>query len=160
MRCPGSIVQACMKQTFVSTCRERRLAPFRFTTPSAAALSVHKTIVPEEQLHILLRGSLVAIPSQAPPTSAINSDSPELKQTLSCFLEEACTGHHVSSTEPLTQTAIPEVASTDLNVSSPISIESSPRPNLAECPQFQEHRNCNPQSCCTQDAQPNISASA
>ena len=54
-----------------------RLAPLRFT---AAALSVHKAIVPAEQLHILLQWSLVAIHSQAPPTSAINSDSPELKQ--------------------------------------------------------------------------------
>ena len=59
----------------------------------------------DNQLPILLHWSLVAIPSQAPPTSAINLDSPELKQTMFCFLEEAYTRYHVSSTEP--QTAIP-----------------------------------------------------
>ena len=57
---------------------------------------------------ILLHWSLVAIPSQAPPTSAINSDSPELKQTMFCFLEDAYTGYHVFSIEPLIQTAIEE----------------------------------------------------
>ena len=57
---------------------------------------------------MLLHWSLVAIPSQAPPTSAIISYSPELTQTMFCFLEEPYTGYHVSSTEPLTQTAIPE----------------------------------------------------
>ena len=36
------------------------------------------------------------------------SDSPELKQTMFCYLEEAYTGYHMSSTEPFTQTAIPE----------------------------------------------------
>ena len=71
-------------------------------------LQVHKTIVPEEQLHILLHWSLVAMPSQAPPTNAINSDSPELKQTMSCFLEDAYTGYQVFSAEPLTHTAMPE----------------------------------------------------
>ena len=39
---------------------------------------------------------------------AISSDSPELKQTTFCFLEDAYMGYHVFSTEPLTQTAIPE----------------------------------------------------
>ena len=57
---------------------------------------------------MLLHWSLVAIHSQAPPSSAIISDSPEHTQTMFCFLEEAYTGYHVSSTEPLTQTAIPE----------------------------------------------------
>ena len=96
------------KKTFVSTWRVRRLAPLRFTNPRAAELSVHSTIVPSEQLHILLHWSIVAIPSEAPPTSAINSDSPELKQTIIYFLEDAQMGYHVFSTEPLTQTAIPE----------------------------------------------------
>ena len=67
----------------------RRLAPLRFTNPRAAELSVHSTIVPSEHLHILLHWSIVAIPSQAPPTSAMNSDSPELKQTIIYFLEDA-----------------------------------------------------------------------
>ena len=58
---------------FVSTWRGRRLAPLRFTNPRAAELSVHRTIVPSEQLHVMLHWSLVAIPSQA-PTNAINSD--------------------------------------------------------------------------------------
>ena len=80
----------------------------RFTNTRAAALSVHTTIVPGEQLHILLHWSLVAMPSQAPPTGAINSDSPELNQTMLSFLEDAHTGYNVFSTEPLTQTAIPE----------------------------------------------------
>ena len=63
-----SRLQAWTKWTFVSTCRVRRLALLRFTKPSAAGLSVHTTIVPAEQLHILLHLSLVAIPSHAPPT--------------------------------------------------------------------------------------------
>ena len=83
-------------------------ASTRFTNPRAAELSVHRTIIPSEHLHNLLHWSLVAIPSQAPPTSAISSDSPELKQTMFCFLEDAHTGYHVFSLEPLTQTAIPE----------------------------------------------------
>ena len=132
-----------------ATCRVRRLAPLRFTSPRAAELSVHSTIVPGEQLHILLHWFLGAIPSQAPPTSAISSDSPQLRKTMFCFLEDACTGYHVFSTEPLTQTAIPE------------QLHRSPlRPNLAECPQFQEHQDCNQRSCCMQDFQSNISANA
>ena len=71
-------------------------------------VTVHRTIVPDEQSHILLHWSLVAIPSQAPPTSAINLDLPELKQTMFCFLEDAYTGYHVCPTVPLTQTAILE----------------------------------------------------
>ena len=62
-----------------------------FTNPRAAELSVHSTIIPGEQLLIMLHWSLVAIPSQAPPTSAISSDSPELRQTMFCFLEDAYT---------------------------------------------------------------------
>ena len=42
IRCPGSIAQACIKWTLVSTWRVRRLAPF-FTNPRAAELSVHST---------------------------------------------------------------------------------------------------------------------
>ena len=83
-----------------------RLAPLRFTNPRAAELSVHSTTVPGEQVHILLHWSLVAIPSQVPPTSAISSDSPEQRQTMFCFLGDAYMGYHVFSTEPLTQTAI------------------------------------------------------
>ena len=56
--------QACMKNTFVSTWRVRRLAPLRFTNPSATRQSLQMSNC-----------------SQAPPTSAINLDSPELKQT-------------------------------------------------------------------------------
>ena len=66
MRCPGSIAQACIKLASAST------RSLRFTNPRAAALSVHRTIVPGEQLHILLHKFLVATPSQAPPTSATN----------------------------------------------------------------------------------------
>ena len=39
-----------------------------------------------------------------------------------CFLEDAYTGCHVFSTEPLTQTAIPEQLRRSFDVSSPISI--------------------------------------
>ena len=77
-------------------------------SPRAAGLSVHSTIVLGEHLHNLLHWSLIAIPSQAPPTSAISSDSPELKQTMFCFLEDAYTGYHVFSPESLTQTAVPK----------------------------------------------------
>ena len=82
IRCPCSIAQTCIKATFLSTWRLRRLAPLRFTNPRAAELSVHSTIVPGEHLHNLLDWSLVAIPSQAPPNSAISSDSPELKRIM------------------------------------------------------------------------------
>ena len=61
-----------------------------------------------EQLHILLHWSLVAIPRklhQPVPSTRTHRNS---KQTMFCFLEEAYTGYHVFSTEPLTQTAIPE----------------------------------------------------
>ena len=94
--------------TFVSTWRVRRLAPLRITNRRAAELSVHSTIVPGEHLHNLLHWSFIAIPSQTPPTSAISSDSPELKHTVFCFLENAYIGYHVFSTELLTQTAVPE----------------------------------------------------
>ena len=75
-------VDLCVHVASASTCT------VSLHEPSAAALSVHRTIVPDEQLHILLHSSLVAIPSQAPPASAINSDSPELEQTMFCFLEK------------------------------------------------------------------------
>ena len=39
IRCPGSIAQTCIKVTFVSTWRVRRLAPLRFRNPRAAELS-------------------------------------------------------------------------------------------------------------------------
>ena len=76
-----------------------RLKERRFTSPRTAELSVHSTIVLSELLHNLLHWSLVAIPSQAPPTSAISSDSLELKHTMFCFLED------MFSTEPLNQIA-------------------------------------------------------
>ena len=79
---------------------------------------MHSTIVPGEHLHNLLHWSLVAIPSQAPPTSAISSDSPELKQTMSCFLEDAYTAYYMFSTEPCNS----RIAATVFDVSSPISI--------------------------------------
>ena len=82
--------------------------PLRFTKSRTAELSVHSTIVPGEHLHNVFHWSLVAILSQAPPTSAISSDSPELKQTMFSFLEDAHTGYHVFSAEHVTQTAIPE----------------------------------------------------
>ena len=122
MRCPGSIAHAFIQQTFVSTWRVRGLAPLRFTNPRAAELSVYSTIVPSEHLHNLLHWSLVAIPSHAPPTSATSSDSPELRHTMFCFLEDAYTGYHVFSTEHLTQTANSRVAATVFDASSPISI--------------------------------------
>ena len=84
--------------------RVRRFAPLRFTN----SLSCPCTIVPGEHLQNLLHWSLVAIHSQAPPTSAIGSGSPELKQTKFCFLENAYTGYHVFSTEHLTQRETPE----------------------------------------------------
>ena len=49
---------------------------------------MHNTIVPGEHWHNLLHWSLVAIPSLAPPTIAVSSDSPEIKQTTFCFLED------------------------------------------------------------------------
>ena len=106
----------------MSTWRVRRLAPLRFTNPRAAELSVHSAILPGEHLHSLLHWSLLAIPSQAPPTSAISSDSPELKQTMFCFLEDAYTRYHVFSTEPLTQTAIPEYLRRSLTSPASISV--------------------------------------
>ena len=98
IRCPGSTAQASMKWTCVPdlhevTCvsarRVQRPTPLRsHTKPSAAELSLHKTIVEAEPLHILLQGSRVAIPSLAPPLSAIISDSLEHKQTMFFFFLE------------------------------------------------------------------------
>ena len=92
----------------MSTWRVRRLAPLR-----ASQIPV---LLSCQSVHNHSRRAIAQLApldshcdtSQAPPTSAINSDSPELKQTMFCFLEDACTGYHVFSTEPLTQTAIPE----------------------------------------------------
>ena len=82
------------------TRRVRRFAPLRLTNPRAAGLSEQSTFVPSEHVHNLVHWSLVAIPSQAPPTSAISSVSPELRQTMFCLLENAFSGHHVPPTEP------------------------------------------------------------
>ena len=76
----------------------------------------------ESNLHNLLHWSLVAIPSQAPPTSAINSDSPELKQTMFCFLEDADTGIPRVFNRTFDPNCNSRIAATILDVSSPISI--------------------------------------
>ena len=104
----------------VASASTRTLA--RFTKPRAAELSVHRTIVPVEQLHILLLWFLFAIHSQAPPTSAVNSDSPELKQTTLCFLEDACTGTPRVFNRTLEPNCDSRVAVAIFDVSSPISM--------------------------------------
>ena len=71
----------------------------------------------------------------SPPTSAINSDSPELEQTMLCFLEEAYTIPRVFNGN-IDRNSDSRVAATVHDVSSPIQHQSPERPNLAECPQF------------------------
>ena len=139
-------------RVFVASASTRTL---RFTNPSAAELSVHSTIVQNEHLHNLLHWSFAAIPSQALPSSVISSDSPELKQTTFCFLEDAYTGYHVFSTKPLTQTAIPEWLRRSLtSPAQSASVITTTEP--CECPQYQEHQDCSQRSCCMQDFQSNI----
>ena len=129
------------------------------SNPRAAELSVHSTIFPGEHLHNLLHWSLVAIPSQDPPTSAVSSDSPELKRTMFCFLEDAYTRCHVFSTEPLTQTAIPEWLRRSLtSPAQSASVIATTEP--CGVPAIPGHRDCNQRSCCMPDFQSNISANA
>ena len=124
-----------------------------FRNPRAAELSVHSTIVPGEHLHNLLQWSLVAIPSQAPPTSAISSDSPELKQTMFLLLGRRIHGIPRVFNRTFDPNWNSRIAATIFDVSSPISIGH-------HLPQYQEHQDCNQRSCCMQDFQSSISANA
>ena len=87
----------------------RRLAPLLFTNPRAAELSRAQHNRSRRAIaHFAPLVSSLRFPRklhQPVPSARIHS---ELRQTMFCFLEDACTGYHVFSTEPLTQTAIPE----------------------------------------------------
>ena len=130
------------------TWRVRRLAPLRFTNPRAAELSVHSTIVPGEQLHILLHWSLVAIPSQAPPTSAH-----QLGLARAQANHVLCLGRRIHEIPRVfNRTLYPNcnsrAAATICDVSSPISIGHHHDRTLRSARNFQEHQDCNQQSCC------------
>ena len=99
-----------------------RLAPLRFTNPRAVELSVHSTIVPGKQLHILLHRYLVAIPSRAPPTSTISSDSPELRHTHVLLLGGRVHGIPRVFDRTFYPNCNSRVAATIVDVSSPICI--------------------------------------
>ena len=125
-----------------------------FTNPTAAELSVHRTIIPGEHLHNLLHWFLVAIPSQAPPTSAI----PELKRTMFFFLEDAWTGYHVFFNRTFGPNCNSRTAARVFDVSSPISVGHHHDRTLRNARKTRNIKICNQRSCCTQEFQSNIPA--
>ena len=75
-----------------------------------------------EQMHILLHWSLVALcPRKLHQTSSINADSPKLRQTIFCFLEDACTRYHVFFDRTLDPNCNSRVAATIFDFSILIS---------------------------------------
>ena len=89
-------------------------------SPRAAGLSVHSTIVLGEHLHNLLHWSLIAIPSQAPPTSAISSDSPELTTNHVLLLGRRVHGIPRVFNRTFDPNCSSKIAATVFDVSSPM----------------------------------------
>ena len=135
----------------MSTWRMRRLAPLRFTNPKAAELPVHNTIVPGEHLRNLLHWSFVAIPSQAPPISAISSDSPRTQTNHVLHLGERIHGTPRVFNRTIDPNCNSRLAATVFDVSSPISVGHHHDRTL---------RSARNTRCCVQDFQSNISANA
>ena len=99
--CPSQEVDLRVHVTSASTC-SRALHELQ------RCFAVHKTIVPLVPRCDVLANSTNQCHQQ---------DSPELKQTMFCFLEEAYTGYHVSSTLPNSDSRVASI----LGISIPIS---------------------------------------
>ena len=84
---------------------------------------------------------------QPVPSARIHQNS---NKPCSASLEDAYTGYHVFSTEPLTQNCNSRIAATVFDVSSPISIGHHHDSTLPECPHTRNIKIANQRSCCMQ----------
>ena len=143
-----------------ATCRVRRLAPFFFHESQSC-----RTVRPQHNRPKRAIAHVAPLVSRCDSLTSSTNQCHQLGFTRTQTNDVLLLGGRMHGiprvfNRTLDPNCNSRAAATIFDVSSPNQHRSSLRPNLAECPQFQEHQDCNQRSCCMQDFQSSISANA